>query len=209
MIRHKAFISYHHENDQYYKDKLIEMNKKHNIFIDMSVNTGDIDDDLTDDRIREIIRDEYLRDSTVTIVIVGRKTRERKHVDWEIYSSMYDGAINKKSGILVIETPDVSLGNITVSMSEEYKRAIFPEISSWTSPPKDKSEREEYYNKRYPFAPKRIIDNLVNGAPITIVPWGKVYNNPERLRLLIDAAHQSRGDAKYDLSRKMRRRNGP
>lgn len=66
------------------------------IFIDQSVPTGDISDGVSDEYIRELIRDEYLRDSTVTIVLVGTETARRKHVDWEIYSSMYDGRVNKK-----------------------------------------------------------------------------------------------------------------
>ena len=101
---HKVFISYHHANDQYYKECLVNMGKYYEIFIDRSVDTGDISDNLTDQAIREKIRDEYLRDSTVTIVLVGLETKRRKHVDWEIYSSMIDGKINKKSGILVVNS---------------------------------------------------------------------------------------------------------
>ena len=105
---HKVFISYYHKNDQRYKDELVKFGPTNSIFIDASVDTGDIPDDLPDERIREIIRDKYLRDSTVTIVLVGTETKRRKHIDWEIYSSMYDGAVNKKSGILIINLPGVS-----------------------------------------------------------------------------------------------------
>ena len=105
--KHKVFISYHHENDQVYKDQLLDLNNEYDIFIDKSVDTEDIDDSLSDEDIRVKIRDEYLKDSTVTIVLVGIDTKNRKHVDWEIYSSMYDGVNNKKSGILVIILPSV------------------------------------------------------------------------------------------------------
>ena len=94
--KHKVFISYHHSNDLKYKEALIKFNEQHDIFIDRSVDTGDIDNNLDDNAVRQKIRDEYLRDSSVTIVLVGTETRRRKHVDWEIYSSMYDGAVNKK-----------------------------------------------------------------------------------------------------------------
>lgn len=70
--KHKVFISYHHSNDQAYKEALLSLNDKHNIFIDASVDTGDIDDRLDDQAIRQKIRDEYLRDSSVTVVLVGR-----------------------------------------------------------------------------------------------------------------------------------------
>ncbi len=99
---HKAFISYHHASDQMYKQALLDINRQHSLFLDASVDTDDIDEDLDDQAIRRIIRDEYLRDSTVTILLVGTETRQRKHIDWEIYSSMYDGAVNKKSGVLVV-----------------------------------------------------------------------------------------------------------
>ena len=102
---HKVFISYHHANDQWYKDNLVSMGKYQKIFIDQSVDTGDISDNLSDPAIREKIRDEYLRDSTVTIVLVGQETKRRKHVDWEVYSSMIDGKINKKSGISPLTYP--------------------------------------------------------------------------------------------------------
>ena len=60
---HQVFISYHHDIDQDYKDDLLKMARQHKVFIDKSVDTWDIDDSLPDERIREIIRDEYLRDS--------------------------------------------------------------------------------------------------------------------------------------------------
>ena len=105
---HKVFISHHHANDQCYKEKLVEFGEMHSIFLDRSVDTGDIPDEWSDQRIRQEIRDNYLRDSTVTIALVGTETRRRKHIDWEIYSSMYDGAVNKKSGIVVINLPGLS-----------------------------------------------------------------------------------------------------
>ena len=70
LEKHKVFISYHHGNDQGHKEALTDFNDKHGIFIDASVDSGDIDDDLDDEAIRAKIRDEYLQDSSVTIVLV-------------------------------------------------------------------------------------------------------------------------------------------
>ena len=53
---HKVFISYHHQNDQWYKEYLVNFGERHSIFIDESVDTGGIPDDLPDERIREKIR---------------------------------------------------------------------------------------------------------------------------------------------------------
>ena len=110
---HKVFISHHHQNDQGYKENLSRFGEQHNIFIDRSVDTGDISDDLSDERIREKIRDEYLKDSSVTILLAGTDTWRRKHIDWEIYSSMYDGRVNKKSGIIVVNLPSVNCKHFT------------------------------------------------------------------------------------------------
>ena len=102
---HKVFITYHHANDSWAKEELLRINERHALFIDKSVHAGDILPDLPDETIRRTIRDQYLRDSTVTILIVGTATWGRKHVDWELYSSMIDGTVNKRSGILVVNLP--------------------------------------------------------------------------------------------------------
>ena len=78
ITMHKTFISYHHNNDQWYKEELVKFGEENSIFVDRSVDTGDISDDLSDETIRQLIRDEYLRDSTITIVLVGTETKHRK-----------------------------------------------------------------------------------------------------------------------------------
>lgn len=197
---HKVFISYHHAKDQWYKEALVAMATGH-VFLDRSVHSGDIDERLPDQRIRRIIRDRHLRDSTVTIVLVGAETARRKHVDWEIYSSMFDGPVNKKSGILVVSLPLTSdLGR--VAHTGERTR-IYPDIRKWTSV----TSRAEY-KRRYPYMPDRIIDNLVAPeAKISVVPWDRICDNPGNLRWLVDAAFRDRAQCKYDLSAPMRRAN--
>ena len=151
---HKVFISYHHGNDQNYKDALVNFGEQSSIFVDRSVDTGEIPDEWSDERIRREIRDNYLRDSTVTIVLVGEETRRRKHVDWEIYSSMYDGSVNKKSGILVINLPGISDGECHAPYGDEEKKLLYPDVASWCHVD-DRSE----YERRYPHMPDRLIDN--------------------------------------------------
>lgn len=197
---HRVFVSYHHANDQAYKDKLVRWAEENGIFIDWSVDTGDISDDLTDQQIREIIRDEYLRESTVTIVLVGIETKYRKHVDWEIYSSMYDGKVNKKSGIIIINLPTINCTYCDSSHSGE-KENVFPEYPYWITI----TERAEY-ERRYPFMPDRIIDNLLTpSAKISVIPWNKL--TVDKLKFMIEKAFEDKTICEYDLSRTMRRRN--
>lgn len=202
MSMHKVFISFHHQSDQHYKNLLIERNRLSPIFIDRSVNTGDISDSLDDQSIRQKIRDEYLRDSTVTFILVGTQTKHRKHVDWEIYSSMFDGLRNKKSGILVINLPTVNSSYYYVAHDGE-KEIVYPGNTSWVS-----IDSRSEYQRRYPYMPERIIDNLLHSrAKISVVNWAKVYDNWNNLSFLIDATAKDRTFCDYDLSRPMRRAN--
>ena len=199
---HKVFISYHHANDQWYKDNLVSMGKYHKIFIDQSVDTGDISDNLSDPAIREKIRDDYLRDSTVTIVLVGQETKRRKHVDWEVYSSMIDGKINKKSGIFAVNLPSTGCGYYTACHSLE-KETVYPECKNWIS-----IDSRAKYERRYPKMPERIIDNLLKSeAKVSVTNWSRIENNPSILRFLIDAVFEDRAACEYDLSQAMRRNN--
>ena len=201
---HKVFISYHHENDQWAKDYLIRLNEEHDIFIDRSVDTGEIDDSLPDDFIRIKIRDEYLRDSTVTILLVGEETKHRKHIDWELYSSMRDGVYNKKSGILVVMLPNVASIYCTAGHGDEEKSVLYPDTHNWIHV----NSREEF-ESRYPYMPERIIDCLLNGkSHISVVQWDKIENNPDILSQLIEWTHNDKEICEYDMSRPMRKRNG-
>lgn len=102
--RHKVFISFHHE-DQYYKDLFASL-MEHDI-VDQSVEDGDIDDDnLSTDSIRQKIRDEFIREATVTVVLIGPCTWQRKHVDWEIGSSLRATRLNSRCGLLGILLPN-------------------------------------------------------------------------------------------------------
>lgn len=64
---HKVFVSFHHANDQRYKDELVRWGTENNVFIDGSVDMGEIPDNWDAQHIREYIRDNHLKDTTVTI----------------------------------------------------------------------------------------------------------------------------------------------
>lgn len=200
--KHKVFISYHHANDQWYKEELLRLNAMYDLFIDGSVNLGDIDDNLSSERIRQIIRDVYLGNSSVTILLVGTETKNRKHIDWELKSSMINGSINKKSGILVINLPSTNCEYYTASHDEE-KSIIYPNNKSWMSI----TDRNEY-ERRYPYLPPRIIDNLLkNGVNISVINWEKVISNLRFLKFSIHKSYEAKSNNDYDLTRSMRRIN--
>ena len=98
--RHKVFISYH-VDDQEDKDRFAQMME--NDIVDKSVKDDDIDDtNLKVETIRQKIRDDYIADATVTVVLIGPCTWQRKHVDWEIGSSLRDTKKNPRCGLLGI-----------------------------------------------------------------------------------------------------------
>lgn len=100
--RHKVFVSFHHD-DQCYKDQFAEIMGHH--IVDKSVHDGDIDDRIKVDTIRQRIRDDFIADATVTVVLVGKCTWQRKHVDWEIGSSLRATQNNPRCGLLGILLP--------------------------------------------------------------------------------------------------------
>ncbi len=102
--RHKVFISYYHEDDQEYKNRLVQALESKSV--DKSVSQGDIhNENLPLDEIRRKIRDDHIADATVTVVLIGRRTWQRKHVDWEISASLIDRQNNKRCGIVGLLLP--------------------------------------------------------------------------------------------------------
>lgn len=90
MTKHKLFISYYHKDDEYYRDRFEELFG--DLFINKSVQYGDIDSDLSTDYIKRLIRENYISDTSVVVVLVGKNTYCRKHVDWEISAGLRNNA---------------------------------------------------------------------------------------------------------------------
>lgn len=205
--RHKVFISYYHKDDQKYKDELVRKKyydvskmKFENIFEDCSVSDGDIDDaNMTSESIRRKIRDEFIKEATVLILLCGKNTKYRKHIDWEIHAAMYDSLNNPQMGIIVINLPEI---NQYLRVSDESEKQLVSPNSIW----KRISTREDIISA-YPYLPNRIIDNLVKGVPITVVNWDIISKDPQILMKLIDNAYNRRKNIKYDHSTLLRKNN--
>lgn len=89
----------------------------------------------------------------------------------------------------------------TAPHGEEEKRLLYPDVTSWMHV----EERAEY-ERRYPYMPDRIIDNLLKpDVRISVAPWSRI--NGRTLEFLIEAAFRYRKDCPYDLRRSMRRAN--
>jgi hypothetical protein len=175
--RHKVFVSYHHANDESYRDKFDKTCTE--VLIPKSVQIGDIDPNLMTETIRQKIRDEYLRDSTVTVVLIGSETWKRKHIDWEIASSLRQTEFNRRSGIIGIILPthpdygkvnynphtipprlhdNVSNGFVTIHhwSNDEHK------IQSWI---------HDAFNRRNTIIPNNSRDSFKNNRPSYQSEW--------------------------------------
>lgn len=91
ITKRKTFLSYYHKDDQAYKEYF--ENLFDDLIVNKSVQKGDINSDNSDEYIKQLIQKEYLSDTTVLVVLLGKKTKNRKHVDWEM-----SGALNYKVG---------------------------------------------------------------------------------------------------------------
>lgn len=102
--RHKVFISFYRHHDQVYKN-YIDRYLSSNI-INKSVMKGEYCTDNSDKYIKCLIREAKISDSSVVVVLVGPNTKNRKHVDWEIYAGLRP-SINGNSGLIGIFLPTV------------------------------------------------------------------------------------------------------
>ena len=84
---HKTFISFYHENEQDLKNEIIKKFRGEH-FIDNSVGDGEIATTLDDESIMVKIRQNYISDSTVTLVLIGNETHTRSFINAEIQASL-------------------------------------------------------------------------------------------------------------------------
>lgn len=199
----KTFVSYHHERDQEYKEAFVAWAEDAGLIENRSVEVGHIEETLPPQTIRRVIRDRYLMDSDVTILLCGLETRFRKHIDWELKSSMIDGSVNRQSGILVIDLP-TSRANTWHTCFPYEKDVVYPDYQGSWRAVKGVSGLE----KDYPDMPRRILENLVlPDVKISVVPWHNVYGHPERLEFLLRNTAAAGRSNPYDTSRTMRMKN--
>jgi hypothetical protein len=109
--RHKCFISFHHADN----DEAVQfITAFEEVFIPRVLGVSDEDefiDSFDTDYVMRRIRELYLTDSTVTIVLVGKCTWARRYVDWEVYSSLRNDSANRRSGLMAVSLPSIAAMN--------------------------------------------------------------------------------------------------
>lgn len=109
--RHKTFISYHHADEAEVKAFIDRFDHDHDVLISRGIGAsmaGDVINSTNADYIKQRIRQLYLRDSSVTLVMVGAETWGRRFVDWEVAASLRNTATSNRNGLLAITLPSVA-----------------------------------------------------------------------------------------------------
>ncbi|MEW6616107.1 MAG: TIR domain-containing protein [Thermodesulfobacteriota bacterium] len=106
ITKRKSFVSYYHHDDQNYRERF--ENLFGDLVVSKSVDDGDIDSGNSADYIKQLIQRKYLSDTTVLIVLIGAKTKGRKHVDWEIAGALNYKVGGNYSGVLGLFLPSHS-----------------------------------------------------------------------------------------------------
>ena len=104
-----VFVSYSHRLDQTYADYFRRKfgglcNSKQMVFSDRSLQDQDLSY-LTDESIKNYYIRPKIRNSSVTIILIGEETGGRWWVDWEIYYSLIKTKDNDRNGLLGIYLP--------------------------------------------------------------------------------------------------------
>jgi hypothetical protein len=129
----RVFVSYHHERDQVYYDRFAKLFADgYDIITDTSIDRIIGSDDV--DYQQQVIREQHITGSSVTIVLCGAETGKRRWVDWEIYMTL-----NKKHALLGICLPtNPKNANGTVTVPDRLHANIvsgYAHFVHWTDDP--------------------------------------------------------------------------
>ena len=113
-MSHKCFLSFKKE-DNYYKKELVKLFAEEDI-IDKTLDR--VIDSEDGDYIMQVIRENYLKNSTVTICLIGTHSSENEGCDYlgrqknyfiirELQASLFEGKNNTRNGILGVVTPEM------------------------------------------------------------------------------------------------------
>jgi hypothetical protein len=106
--RHKTFISYHHADESEVASFIKHFDHDNDVLISRGIGAsmaGDIINSSNADYIKRRLRELYLRDSSVTLVMVGENTWGRRFVDWEIPASLRNTSTSARNGLVAITLP--------------------------------------------------------------------------------------------------------
>lgn len=156
----KVFVSFHHA-DQWYRDRWDELFGS--IFISKSVGEGEIDDTNSAEYVARVIRQEYMTDASVCVVLIGPNTYCRKHVDWEIAAAL-DPRTGGRAGLVGLYLPNHlgyygSVSGFIPARLEDNVKSGYAKLYRWTG---DAAEVEAIVEEA--FANRRTLTHLARNG---------------------------------------------
>jgi len=146
-IRHKMFISFHHDDQKEIEKFIEEFDEKKDIFISRALGmSSDIIDSNDTDYVMRRIRELYLKDTTVTLVMIGKCTWARRYIDWEIQASLRHGEKTIPNGLMGIRLPSYNKNrypnrlNLNLKQSDDQKEC-YARVHRY---PKNKDELRDW-----------------------------------------------------------------
>lgn len=138
--KRRIFVSFHHE-DEAYRDDFDTRFGDH--FISMSVEDGEIDSDNSDEHIKRLIQQDHIVNSSVVVALYGAQTKDRKHVDWEIYGGL-TGKVGGHKGLVVMLLPTFPVAPYDV-YGNFNKKLIYPYLHPRTAANLESGYADLYY----------------------------------------------------------------
>lgn len=195
-MAHKCFISYKKE-DLYYREKIDKLFYKGNV-INKGLDTVIESED--GDYIMRKIREDYLKDSTVTLFLIGEHSSENEGIDVdgrdinyfikkELQSSLYNRSGNTRNGILGVVIPSmydrIYKGEYTCSTCGQKHSCVAINDSTVV-----KEFSENYY-----LEPHSGCGWSEDERYCILVKWDDFFVNPEKY---INEAFEKRNSNLYD-----------
>lgn len=106
--RHKCFLSYHAADVDAVANFVTTFGE---VFIPKVIGLSESDPLIGSNNteyVMDRIREKYLTDSSVTIVLLGKCTWSRRFVDWEVLSSLRRDRVNRLNGLMAVELPTIT-----------------------------------------------------------------------------------------------------
>ncbi len=108
IVRRRCFISYRHADQREVDQFIRDFDHEADTFIARGLGNemrGEVVQSTNTDYVMRRIRELYLSNSTVTLLMLGKCTWARPYVDWELQASLRFGETAVPNGLLGIKLP--------------------------------------------------------------------------------------------------------
>ena len=161
FTKRNVFIS-HYKGDKSEVDAFIKSFE--NVFIPKVLGANDNDEFINStnpEYVMQRIREKYLGDSTVTIVLIGACTHSRRYVDWEIKSSLQQGKHLPNGLMSIVLSSQNNTAHLPERLKANWKQGHEGCYARYWPYPSSEQEMWEWIEDAYLARTKRasLIDN--------------------------------------------------